>query len=40
MGLVHPDQIKRNNTAQVGDKFILTKGIGIGVFSAALKKMH
>lgn len=38
MGLVHPDQIKRNNTAQVGDKLILTKGIGIGVFSAALKK--
>lgn len=38
MGLVHPDQIKRNNQAKAGDKLILTKALGVGVLSAALKK--
>lgn len=30
-GLVHPDKIWRNNTAQVGDALILTKPLGSGV---------
>lgn len=38
VGLVHPDQVKRNNRAQPGDRLILGKGLGIGVMSAALKK--
>lgn len=38
MGLVHPSRIKRNASAQAGDKLILGKGIGVGVLSAALKK--
>ena len=35
LGLVHPDRIKRNSTAQAGDVLILGKPLGIGVFSAA-----
>ncbi|WP_020179362.1 selenide, water dikinase SelD [Methylopila sp. M107] len=38
IGLVHPDRVRRNASAQAGDALILTKGVGIGVFSAALKK--
>ena len=38
LGVVHPDQVKRNNRAQPGDRLILGKGLGIGVMSAALKK--
>lgn len=38
MGLVHPDRIKRNNTARAGDALILTKPLGVGILSAALKK--
>ena len=38
IGLVHPDRLRRNSDAQVGDVLILTKGIGIGVYSAAFKK--
>ncbi|MFA7436967.1 selenide, water dikinase SelD [Castellaniella sp.] len=38
MGLVHPDHIKRNDRAQAGDALILTKGLGVGILSAALKK--
>jgi len=38
LGLVHPDHIKRNADAQVGDVLILGKPIGVGIFSAALKK--
>lgn len=38
MGLVHPDRLKRNNQAQPGDALILTKGLGVGILSAALKK--
>lgn len=37
LGLVHPDRVLRNCGAQAGDVLILTKGVGIGVFSAALK---
>ena len=38
IGLVHPAQIKRNSSAQAGDVLILSKPIGVGLLSAALKK--
>lgn len=38
LGLVHPDRIRRNSDAQAGDVLILSKPLGIGVMSAALKK--
>jgi selenide,water dikinase len=38
LGLVHPDKVLRNSGALAGDRLILTKGLGVGVFSAALKQ--
>jgi selenide,water dikinase len=38
LGTVHPDRVMRNSGAQDGDALVLTKGLGIGVFSAALKQ--
>ena len=38
LGLVHPERMLRNSGALAGDVLILTKGLGIGVFSAALKR--
>ena len=38
LGLVHPDRVLRNSGAKVGDTLVLTKGLGIGIFSAALKR--
>ncbi len=38
IGLVHPDKLRRNAAARAGDVLILTKGLGIGVYSSALKK--
>ncbi|WP_313951477.1 selenide, water dikinase SelD [Accumulibacter sp.] len=38
IGLVHPDNLKRNSGARPGDKLILGKGLGVGFYSAALKK--
>ncbi|NLJ63550.1 MAG: selenide, water dikinase SelD, partial [Alcaligenaceae bacterium] len=40
MGLVHPAHVRKNAAAQVGDVLILTKGLGIGVMSAAFKKQQ
>ena len=37
LGLVRPDQVLTNRGARAGDVLILTKGLGIGVLSAALK---
>jgi selenide, water dikinase len=37
-GLVHPDRVKKNNTAQEGDLLFITKKLGIGVLSTAIKK--
>lgn len=37
-GLVHPDKIWRNSTAQQGDRLILTKPIGSGVLINAHRK--
>lgn len=38
IGLVHPAHIKRNSSAREGDSLILSKPLGIGMLSAALKK--
>ena len=38
LGLVHPDKVRRNRDGRDGDVLILTKGLGVGVFSAALKQ--
>ncbi|MGZ8350258.1 MAG: selenide, water dikinase SelD, partial [Allosphingosinicella sp.] len=38
LGLVHPDRVKRNIGARAGDALILSKPLGIGILSAALKK--
>ncbi|PWE17182.1 selenide, water dikinase SelD [Marinicauda salina] len=38
LGLVHPDRILANAGARPGDALILGKPLGIGVFSAALKR--
>ncbi|HUL97639.1 MAG TPA: selenide, water dikinase SelD [Usitatibacter sp.] len=38
IGLVDPAHVKRNSGAHVGDKLILGKPLGVGIFSAALKK--
>jgi len=37
-GLVHPEKILRNSTAQPGDVLILTKPIGLGILTTALKQ--
>ncbi|MBN2667672.1 MAG: selenide, water dikinase SelD [Bacteroidales bacterium] len=37
-GIVHPDKIWKNSTAQVGDVLILTKAIGSGILSTAMKR--
>lgn len=37
IGAVHPDRILRNSTAKASDQLILTKPLGVGVISAALK---
>ncbi len=38
IGLVHPARVKRNAEAQIGDRLLLGKPLGVGVMSAALKK--
>ena len=38
LGIVHPDKLKKNSSAQSGDVLILGKGLGVGVLAAALKK--
>lgn len=38
IGLVHPQHVKRNASAQAGDVLVLGKPLGVGVMSAALKK--
>ncbi len=37
-GLVSPKHLKRNSTAEAGDILILTKPLGIGIHTTALKK--
>lgn len=38
LGLVHPDKVLTNRGGQPGDVLILTKGLGVGVLSAAFKQ--
>jgi len=38
LGLVHPDRVRRNAGARPGDVLVLGKPLGVGVYSAALKK--
>lgn len=37
-GILHPSQLKRNNTAEVGDHIFLTKPLGTGILSTAQKR--
>lgn len=38
IGLCRPDQVRRNADAKPNDALILTKAIGVGIYSAAIKK--
>jgi selenide,water dikinase len=38
IGLIHPDRVVANSTAQPGDRLILTKPIGTGIISTAIKQ--
>jgi selenide,water dikinase len=38
LGLVHPQKVKKNSGARAGDVLVLGKPLGVGVYSAALKK--
>ena len=38
IGLVHPDKVLKNGGAKPSDALVLTKGLGVGIFSAAMKK--
>lgn len=37
-GIIHPDQAILNSTAQVGDVLILTKPLGVGIITTAIKR--
>jgi selenide, water dikinase len=37
-GTVHPDRVVRNSTARAGDNLFLTKPVGVGVASTAIKR--
>jgi cysteine desulfurase NifS/selenium donor protein len=37
-GVVHPDKILRNTTAKPGDVLILTKPLGLGILTTAIKR--
>jgi selenium donor protein len=37
-GLVHPDRLLRNSTARPGDALVLTKALGVGIISTAVKR--
>jgi selenide,water dikinase len=39
IGLCSPENVRRNSGARPGDALILTKGIGVGIYSAAFKKL-
>ncbi|MDZ4363536.1 selenide, water dikinase SelD [Brevundimonas sp.] len=38
LGLVHPDRVLTNAGARPGDRLVLTKPLGVGILSAALKQ--
>jgi selenide,water dikinase len=37
-GFIHPDRILRNSTARPGDRLVLTKPLGMGIVSTAIKR--
>jgi cysteine desulfurase len=37
-GVVHPDKVLRNSTARPGDALVLTKPLGVGIITTALKR--
>jgi selenide,water dikinase len=37
-GTIHPDKVVHNNTAKAGDRLILTKRLGTGIISTAIKR--
>ncbi len=39
-GLVDPARVMQNSTARSGDRLILTKPLGVGIYSAALKRQQ
>jgi selenide,water dikinase len=38
IGVVDPARVKKNSAGQAGDLLVLGKGLGVGIYSAALKK--
>ena len=40
IGLVNPRHVKRNAEARPGDKIVLGKALGVGIYGAALKKQR
>lgn len=40
IGFGRPEEIRRNTGAKPGDALILTKALGVGIYSAAFKKME
>ena len=38
LGLAHPDRLLKNSGARAGDRLVLTKPLGVGIYSAALKQ--
>ena len=38
IGICRPEQVRRNADARPGDAIILTKPLGVGIYSAAIKK--
>jgi selenide,water dikinase len=40
IGLVNPRHVKRNAEARPGDKIVLGKALGVGIYGAALKKQQ
>jgi selenide, water dikinase len=37
-GMIHPDKIMRNNTPKIGHVLVLTKPLGMGILSTAIKR--
>lgn len=37
-GMIHPNEIVRNNTAKIGHVLVLTKPIGMGILTTAIKR--
>jgi selenide,water dikinase len=38
IGICRPEQVRRNSGAKVGDALVLSKAVGVGIYSAAIKK--